>query len=543
MSFGRRVPRQYLLIGSPPTPNGRVHLGHVAGPFLRLDILRRHLEVRGDQAVLLSGSDSYDMYVLLTARREGRAPEDVAAGCHAAMEADLRAMDIDLAAFIDPRSPPWASTYEELLTETTGRLIASGRTELRRERVLYSPSTGRHVIGCWLLGFCPSCGAEAGGYFCEACGGFFRPELIRAPRARFDEGDLEWREADILYLRPSLSARLVETWDAMGISAAFQAAGRRFVAEHGSAFPISQPGSWGIRWQGCDTSKGQVIFSYAALYQYLRLFGAAHGSITGRMVNAFDADSDVTTVLAFGIDNVIPYLVPTIAIALEQAGAKPCDHYLINYFYELEGAKFSTSRGHVIWGQDIARTRAGSDAARCYVARVNPERGPASFDIADFIEFVNGFLARRLDSLVARRWRQAMHAVPAAPPGELLRRLDSLLEERDALLDPRHFNLGGSLDQIEAWLALEPEAGDGASAAYWWLKGFSLLTYPLMPKLGAALWSALGHRDAPSTAAFAEITRPAPAAAIPRFSGVRPADLEPCLPQTLLSEPMPARGS
>jgi len=226
MMFARRDPRRYLLIGSPPTPNGRVHLGHLAGPFLRLDVLARHLAVRGDEAVVLSGSDCYDMYVLLTARREGVPPEEVAVRCHAAMEADLRAMDIGLAAFIDPRSPPWASTYEELLTETTRRLIATGRTESRRERILYSPSTGRSIIGCWLLGACPSCGAEAGGYFCEACGGFFRPELIRAPRPRFDEGGLEWREADILYLRASQSSRLVETWDAMGIGAAFQAAGR-----------------------------------------------------------------------------------------------------------------------------------------------------------------------------------------------------------------------------------------------------------------------------------------------------------------------------
>lgn len=543
MRFARRPSRRYLLIGSPPTPNGRVHLGHVAGPFLRLDVLARHLSVRGDEAVLLSGSDSYDMYVLLTARREGVSPEEVAARCHAAMEADLRAMDIGLAAFIDPRSPPWASTYEELLTETTTRLIETGTTESRRERVLYSPSTGRYIIGCWLLGACPSCGAEAGGYFCEACGGFFRPELIREPRPRFDEGRLEWREADILYLRGSLSSRLVETWEAMGIGAAFQAAGKRFVAEHGLAFPISQPGTWGIRWRGGDEFQDQVVFSYGALYQYLRLFGAAYGSISGRKVNAFDADSDVTTVLAFGIDNVIPYLVPTIAVALEQAGAKPCDHYLINYFYELEGAKFSTSRGHVIWGQDIGRTRAGSDAVRCYIARVNPEHGPASFDIDDFIGFVNEFLVTRLDSVVERRWRQAIHAVPATPPDQLLRRLESLLDERDAALDPRDFNLSGSLGQVEAWLALQADVGDGGNSAYWWLKGFSLLAYPLMPKLGAALWSALGHPGAPSTAGFVQNTTPVPSAQLPRFTQVRAADLAPCLPKTLLAEPLPVRGT
>lgn len=543
MRFGRGVPRRYLLIGSPPTPNGRAHLGHVAGPFLRLDVLARHLSMLGDEAVLLSGSDTYDMYVLLTARREGMPPEEVAARYHAAMEADLRAMDIGLAAFIDPLSPPWASTYQDLLEETTARLVAAGSTESRNERFLYSPSTGRHIVACWLLGDCPSCGAEAGGYFCEACGAFFRPELIGHPRPRLDEGPLEWREADLLYLRSSQPSRLFETWDTMGIGAAFQAAGKRFVAQHGATFPLTQPGVWGIPWKTAEGSGDQVLFSYGALHQYLRVFGAAYASVTGHRVNAFDADSGVTSVLAFGIDNVIPYLVPTIGVALEDAASKPCDHYLINYFYELEGAKFSTSRGHVIWGLDIARTPAGSDAVRCYLARVNPEHGPASFDIEDFVGFVNAFLAGRLDPLLQRRWRQAVLAHPAAPPDELVRRLGSLMDQREALLDPRGFNLAGSVDQLEGWLALEGDADQGGSAAYWWLKGLSLLAYPLMPKLGAALWSALGQSGTPSTAGFVEPTAPAAYMDIPRFSRLTVADLAPCLPETLARDPLPSGTS
>jgi len=543
VSVERRTQRRYLLIGSPPTPNGRAHLGHIAGPFLRLDVLARHLAVRGDEAVLLSGSDSYDMYVLLTARKEGKPPEEVAARCHAAMEADLRAMDIGLAAFVDPMTPPWSSTYEHLLRETTARLLRDGAIESRHERALYSPSTGRHIIGCWLLGGCPSCGAEAGGYFCEACGAFFRPELIRNPRPRFDEGPLEWRSAQLRYLRSSQPSRLVETWDAMGIGAAFQVAGRRFVGEHGATFPLTQPGSWGIPWKSGDGQPDQVLFSYGALHQYLRLFGEAYGSITRRQGNPFDADSGVTSVLAFGIDNVIPYLVPTIGVALEDRGGKPCDHYLINYFYELEGAKFSTSRGHVIWGLDIARSPAGSDAVRCYLAKVNPEHGPASFNVDDFVGFVNTFLAGRLDPLLQRRWRQAVRAQPAAPPDGLTRRLESLTVERDALLDPRHFNLSGSLDQLDAWLAVECDTGAGENAGYWWLKGLSLLAYPLMPKLGSALWSALGHHGTPSMAQFAVKTAPAPQAAIPRFTPLAAEDLAPCLPETLTRDPVALRPS
>jgi methionyl-tRNA synthetase len=117
------------------------------------------------------------------------------------------------------------------------------------------------------------------------------------------------------------------------------------------------------------------------------------------------------------------------------------------------------------------------------------------------------------------------------------------MEEREAMLDPRHFNLAGSVDQIEAWLTIEPNAGEGASAAYWWLKGLSLLAYPLMPKLGSALWSALGQPRTPSMAEFGATTEPTAHIEIPRFTSLAAADLAPCLPETLIRDPLASRRS
>jgi methionyl-tRNA synthetase len=117
------------------------------------------------------------------------------------------------------------------------------------------------------------------------------------------------------------------------------------------------------------------------------------------------------------------------------------------------------------------------------------------------------------------------------------------MEERGTVLDPHHFDLGRSVDQLAAWLVLEPDAGDGGSASYWWLKGLSLLAYPLMPKLGFALWSALGHDRTPSMAEFGETTEPTAHAEIPRFTTLAAADLAPCLPETLARDPLPLQRS
>src|SRR5947209_5131772 len=67
----KRSKRDYLLIPGIPTPNGPFHLGHIAGPFLRMDALARYRRMRGDRAVVISGTDAFETHVLLKAVMTG----------------------------------------------------------------------------------------------------------------------------------------------------------------------------------------------------------------------------------------------------------------------------------------------------------------------------------------------------------------------------------------------------------------------------------------------------------------------------------------
>src|SRR4051812_14955507 len=100
-------PRRYLLVPPEPTPNGRLHLGHIAGPFLRTDILRRFLRMRGDHPLTITGSDVYEPYVTFKAALEGRREQEIAAEYHALISEDLRAMDIEVDLFLNPAEQPW----------------------------------------------------------------------------------------------------------------------------------------------------------------------------------------------------------------------------------------------------------------------------------------------------------------------------------------------------------------------------------------------------------------------------------------------------
>lgn len=68
-----------LVTATPPTPNGDLHLGHLAGPYLAADVLKRHLARTGHSVTYLFGIDDHQSYTQTCAIRRGQPPAQVAA--------------------------------------------------------------------------------------------------------------------------------------------------------------------------------------------------------------------------------------------------------------------------------------------------------------------------------------------------------------------------------------------------------------------------------------------------------------------------------
>ncbi|HMG57345.1 MAG TPA: class I tRNA ligase family protein, partial [Kofleriaceae bacterium] len=111
LGSSRGARQRFLLIGSKPATNGGLHLGHVGGPYLRMDILRRHLLRQGHDARVVFGSDPHDSYVTLMAKASGQHPLEVAARFHAQIVEDLRSLHIHTDAIINPTAQPWSDRH------------------------------------------------------------------------------------------------------------------------------------------------------------------------------------------------------------------------------------------------------------------------------------------------------------------------------------------------------------------------------------------------------------------------------------------------
>lgn len=105
--------KNYLIIPAMPTPNGPLHLGHIGGPFLRADILARHLRQSGNKVKVLSGTDNFENYAERQAIKENKTPLQVCNTYYEQITDDLNTMNIKLDAFINLHDEAWLEKYEK----------------------------------------------------------------------------------------------------------------------------------------------------------------------------------------------------------------------------------------------------------------------------------------------------------------------------------------------------------------------------------------------------------------------------------------------
>lgn len=507
---------RYVFIPEMPTPNGRLHLGHMSGPYLRSDILARFLRSRGADAHVISGSDVYESHVELRAAQTGETIPHVCNTYHGQIKRELDALDIHCELYVNPLDPEVGPDYVAANRRTLDALRACGSAVRAPERVRYSPGKQRYIAGCWLSGRCPSCGVRSGSYLCEECGTQYDPQDVLDVAVPADLNDVREIEVETWFLTIRRREALWKHIATMGIEPDFVRIVARYFEERGDRVRLTNPGRWGMAYDGPE----QVIFTYTALFSFSVFCADLLAKRRGWEVSPFAHGSGCTTVAGFGIDNAIPYLVGVLGSAIELGTIRPFDHYLTNHFYQLEGRKFSTSRRHLVCARDLIEAGASVDALRYFLAKVNPEKGKRSFSPAAFVDFQNQrcqALGQRVERALLESAKGAVGPIPEA----LAARLEELYRAQAIALGFPTPSLESAATTLDAWElagaalgAGGPAAGaatdEGATQAYWWLKGLSLLGWPFMPRLCLELWRRLGHAGEPSPQAFFEPTRPAP---------------------------------
>lgn len=362
-----------LVVTPPPTPNGPLHVGHLSGPYVAGDIAARALRADGRRVLTQCGLDAHQNYVPARAEARGEAPADTAAHYGSLVGEALRAARIGYDVMVDPLAD---AGYRDAVARLLTELVEAKVVEL-------APMSLRACAGCHrilhharVVGACPGCGAGAAGGTCEGCGGFLAAADLVDARSTCCSAAPEPVTHPVPVLRlEEHRERLCEFWSRAVLPPRL----RRLVAAYlDTGLPdvaLAYPSDWGIEWGDGLRVDVWAEMALANLVLPARHLRPGADTLTGYL----DAWGDVDEQWLFlGIDNAFYYAVLIPALHLAAGLPDRPTRLVVNEFYRLTGAKFSTSRGHAIWAHEFLSTEDPA-VVRAFVSWDRPDSYESDF--------------------------------------------------------------------------------------------------------------------------------------------------------------------
>lgn len=508
----------YLVTAGPPTPNGDLHLGHLAGPYLAGDILTRYLRMTGERATYISAGDDHQSYVARMAKQEGRDPATVAAENGARIRESLASAGIALDLFASPAQSPRYSGFIERFFRT---LLDRDALEERTTDQPFCTACDRFAFEAHLRGRCSHCDAESDGGICEACGKPNAGADLVDPACVTCGGTPERRPLRQLWFpleryRSAAEFTLACAW----LPPRARALVAELLAQPLPDVPATQPAEWGIAVpaSGYDDQRISAWFELGPHYLALTDLLPEARSNPGGWQTPWTGFDNV--VQCFGFDSIYFHVVlfPAIFQAFDPR-LRPPIGFITNEFFRLDGKKFSTSRGHALWAGAFLRDH-DADALRFHLARVAPEIEQTNFTLDEFE-------ATRRDELIgiwddwlidlAKRCEAAGGMVPLAPAPRsaplALARLASLCGDLSHCYSVQGFSpsraahLLSEIVRVARRFRAEHAVFDGKPASTLeaagalavelaFARGLALAAAPILPGFADRLWRDLGERGA-----------------------------------------------
>jgi methionyl-tRNA synthetase len=194
-----------------PYASSSIHVGNMAGADLPPDIYARYHRLKGNDVLMVSGSDSHGTPITVRADQEGVPPREVFERFHAEFLKTFQKMGLTYDLFTHTDTENHHRVAQDLFL----RLLENGYLYTKTEEHLYSLTEGRFLPDRYVEGTCPHCGyAGARGDQCENCGKLLNAVELVNPRSRNDGSRPEIRETTQYFLDlPALADRLAAWLD------------------------------------------------------------------------------------------------------------------------------------------------------------------------------------------------------------------------------------------------------------------------------------------------------------------------------------------
>ena len=507
-----------ILIGVAwPYANSPLHLGHLAGAYLPPDIFARYHRLRGNDVLMVSGSDTHGTPITVTAEQLGVRPEEVVHRYHTSFVESLQGLGVSFDLFTHTNTENhWAVTTDLFL-----RLLERKYIYKATMQALYCPVDKRFLPDRYVEGTCPFCGYEdARGDQCDRCGKPLDALELIAPRCKFCGATPEVRETEHFFLDLEKFNEPLKEW--VADKDYWRPNVRNFTTNllreglHGRA--ISRDIDWGIPIpvEGYADKRIYVWFDAVIGYLSAAIEWAYNRGTPEAWHQWWDAEAESRSYYFVGKDNIFFHTLIWPAMLMGYGGLQLPHDVPANEYLTLEGHKISSSRNWAVWAPDYL-ARYDPDPLRYTLTVHAPETSDSDFSWQDFLDRNNnelvgtwGNLAHRMLTFAGKHYQGA---VPT--PGELGDADREILRIADDAFAPVAEDLEACrfraaigkvmgvareanryLDAAAPWKVLKSEPERAATATYVALRvidSLKVLFAPFLPFSSQKLHEYLGY--------------------------------------------------
>jgi methionyl-tRNA synthetase len=436
-----RSKRKILVAVAWPYASGLRHIGHVAGFGVPSDTFARYHRLRGNDVLMVSGTDEHGTPVMVAADEAGESPRETADRFSRLIREDLRALGLSYDLFTRTTT---ANHYR--VTQDMFRTLYEKGYVVEQETLgAFSESSGHTLPDRYIEGTCPICGYEsARGDQCDNCGNQLDPTDLIDPRSRIDGTTPVFRETKHLFLDLPAFAEQLTQW--IESQETWRQNVKRFslnFVEELKPRPITRDLDWGVPipvagYEDLPDKRIYVWFDAVIGYLSASIEWAANRGTPDAWREWWQSPG-AEHAYFMGKDNIVFHTViwPSMLLGYGGdgqfgAGGPPLelpDNIVSSEFLTMEGKRFSVSRGVVITVRDFL-SRYDPDSLRYFLSIAGPETQDTDFTWAEFVRRNNDELVATWGNLVNRTLQSAYKNFGVVPsPGELTEADRAVLKE------------------------------------------------------------------------------------------------------------------
>ena len=167
-----------LVTSAWPYINVTPHLGNLVGSILSADVTARYYRLRGDDVLMVSGSDEHGTPIEVEAIKQGITPKELTNRNHKVVAELFRLWGSSF----DNYTRTESSVHKEFVQKTLMEIYENGYIFSKDVQMLYCEHDHRFLPDRFVEGKCPYCGCErARGDQCDICGRLLETTALVEP--------------------------------------------------------------------------------------------------------------------------------------------------------------------------------------------------------------------------------------------------------------------------------------------------------------------------------------------------------------------------